>query len=198
MVKRLVGKIESSDLARDTILISTLEMIAEYGIEGLTIKRVSDRLNMSTGIIYHHYQTKENLLYEAFFYFVHRSHNKILGYLRVNDDPENRLMEFVNSQFSEEMITVSAANIWVYFWYYSLQDEKVAHLLTIFSKRFVSNISYAFFKMTNNKTLSQRHALEFFSLIHGLWIEHVITGVIKEPQQAVELLREYIQGVKKK
>ncbi|MEW5991362.1 MAG: TetR family transcriptional regulator [Chloroflexota bacterium] len=58
--------------ARTAILGATLELIASHGIDAVTHRRVAERAGVSPGSTTHHFSSREELLREAFrFYLAH-------------------------------------------------------------------------------------------------------------------------------
>ncbi|VTU36040.1 transcriptional regulator BetI [Variovorax sp. PBS-H4] len=52
-------------LKRDFLLGVVYDLIAEHGIDSLTMRQVSERSNVSTGTINYHFKNKENLIITA-------------------------------------------------------------------------------------------------------------------------------------
>lgn len=52
-------------LKRDFLLGVVYELIAEHGIDSLTMRQVSEKSNVSTGTINYHFKNKENLIITA-------------------------------------------------------------------------------------------------------------------------------------
>ncbi len=47
---------------KEQIYHSTLEIINQYGLEGVTISKISKKARVSPGIIYHYFNTKEEII----------------------------------------------------------------------------------------------------------------------------------------
>lgn len=51
---------------KDEILQTMLSIVNEFGLTGATISKLSKKANISPGIIYHYFETKENILQTLF------------------------------------------------------------------------------------------------------------------------------------
>ncbi|MDK8182375.1 TetR/AcrR family transcriptional regulator [Paenibacillus sp. UMB4589-SE434] len=47
------------------ILNATNRVISQVGIAGTTMRKIADEAGLSTGALYHHYKSKEDILYDA-------------------------------------------------------------------------------------------------------------------------------------
>ncbi|HBS46296.1 MAG TPA: TetR/AcrR family transcriptional regulator, partial [Paenibacillus sp.] len=47
------------------IIEATNRVIYRMGIAGTTMRRIADEAGLSTGALYHHYNSKEEILYDA-------------------------------------------------------------------------------------------------------------------------------------
>ncbi len=52
--------------AKDRVLDSALELFNEYGCDGTSIKMIIDESGVSNGGVYHHFKTKESIIYDLY------------------------------------------------------------------------------------------------------------------------------------
>ncbi|MDA3953367.1 MAG: TetR/AcrR family transcriptional regulator [Bacteroidales bacterium] len=85
------------------ILSTSVEIIAEKGIQGLTIKNLSKAIGVSEAAIYRHFDSKANILMTILKLFEKESNN----FLKNGTDmkPSERIIDFFN-----KMLTVFQAN----------------------------------------------------------------------------------------
>jgi AcrR family transcriptional regulator len=77
---------------RDEIIASTLELIAERGIAGVRTADIAQRLDISTGLVFYHFGTLENLVVESFAAAAERDLERVDSTLReLNGSAEQRL-----------------------------------------------------------------------------------------------------------
>lgn len=58
------------EATRDAILGATSQLIGEKGVDGFSISDVAKRGNINRALIYHYFQNRDNLVYEAIRYLV--------------------------------------------------------------------------------------------------------------------------------
>lgn len=54
---------QNTDVA---LMQKTMDIVAEKGLDGFSMKQVTDRLGLSEALLYKYFSTKENLLYQCF------------------------------------------------------------------------------------------------------------------------------------
>ena len=55
------GKL-STDIRREQIVRAALEIVAEHGVSGITVKRVAERIGLAPSALYRHYASKADIL----------------------------------------------------------------------------------------------------------------------------------------
>ena len=59
-----VNRSEQKEIRKTQILMKALELFVQKGYEGTTTKEIAKELNISEGLLFHYYPTKENLYLE--------------------------------------------------------------------------------------------------------------------------------------
>ncbi|KJS16160.1 MAG: hypothetical protein VR69_10490 [Peptococcaceae bacterium BRH_c4b] len=85
------------DERRSLILNAANEIIAEEGLEGLSVRKIADRIEYSPGIIYHYFENKDDILQN----FLIDKYQEIVNELRSVEikthDPEIMFKEIMKS-----------------------------------------------------------------------------------------------------
>ena len=76
------------------ILQTTLELIQEAGLKGLTIRKISSRAGINVALIHYYFGSKENLIHETFFYILHSGEKLRDVFEKVDLTGEERLRCF--------------------------------------------------------------------------------------------------------
>jgi AcrR family transcriptional regulator len=84
--------------ARSAILMATLDIVADQGIDAVTHRRVAERAGVSPGSTTHHFASREDLLTEAFRFYLSEG-DRLLATIaeEIRDsvaDPLERLRQF--------------------------------------------------------------------------------------------------------
>ena len=106
-------KIIDHDQRRETLLRQSLQLFAEYGYAGLTMRQIAESLGVTTGVLYHYFPSKE-VLFEKL--TEHLTEQDILGALRETapagsrEDKTRALMRFVGDNepyFVQQLLLLS-------------------------------------------------------------------------------------------
>lgn len=93
------------DAPRDRIVQAALELMAEYGYNGMSLQNVADRVGLHKSTLFHYFKGKEALAQEAFYGVCQRLLGSVEALL---DDPEPSvdqlvvLVDEVMDQFSRD------------------------------------------------------------------------------------------------
>ena len=123
----------STNIRQQQIVKAALEIIADAGQEGLTMRRIAENVGVSDAAIYKHFHSKKDILVTM----IHSIRQELIGEIRNrnwdSDNPINQLKELVR-----------------YFYRYLKQHHGVPHVL----------FSGAMFKQDTAYTQSIREILE--------------------------------------
>jgi len=111
------SRVEQKQITRQKLLDTTIEIIAEEGLSGVTIAKVALRSGLSRGICNFHFTTKDRLMLEAFrlLYEEHeRAWRTILS--DTTDDPKNRLETLIKTLLSPPIADHKKLAVWMSFW----------------------------------------------------------------------------------
>jgi len=89
---------ELSDRQKQIIDVS-LELIAENGIQGLTIKNLAKKIGFSESAIYRHYENKIQILVAILNYFKKNTENLFNSGLNVEGDALSKINHILYNQF---------------------------------------------------------------------------------------------------
>jgi AcrR family transcriptional regulator len=107
---------ESEDVRRQDLIAATLDCIAEYGIQGATVRQIADRAGVTPGLI-RHYFTGKDLMFQAAYrevvYTMFESASKAAD--EKIDDPFARLRIFVVANFQAPIIDQKMLSLWATF-----------------------------------------------------------------------------------
>ncbi|HAY41583.1 MAG TPA: hypothetical protein DCX64_04840 [Gammaproteobacteria bacterium] len=157
------------------IIDATLTEISTNGIENLTAKNISKRAKTSTGIIYHHFDTMEGLVFATYSELINEL-AKIRKQVRKKypSDPVKRLKETMLVNFDKEFVNNTNRSAWTQLWASSVCNNNINELVNQYYKSLYSDIESDFKEFCDDAS-SRQNALSIISMIHGYWIELIIT-----------------------
>lgn len=80
---------------RERIVKSTLDIIGSEGVQALTVRRITESMNINVSAIHYHFGTKENLIQESMGFFFSRIKAIYDTLIAVDKKPEERLKDFL-------------------------------------------------------------------------------------------------------
>ena len=160
------------------LIDSTLEVVGQLGLENLTIRKVSEHAGVSVGLVHHHFENKDHLVYQTFVYLIRRVRAQLTGGRRGIADPVERMKFTADMCFSDEVMSPGVANVWPHMWSSSAHDKEVQRLCAAFSRRLRSNFIFDLRRAGCDQTMASIYAIQSMALVHGLWIEHRVAGTI--------------------
>jgi TetR/AcrR family transcriptional regulator, regulator of biofilm formation and stress response len=98
--------------ARDAILTAVVEIVAEFGIDAVTHRRVATRAGVSPGTTTHHFASRDDLLHSVLRFYLDRGDRllvRIAEQVREEtDDPVERVSAFltrvIDREFTDERL----------------------------------------------------------------------------------------------
>lgn len=160
------------------LIDATLAVVGEVGLENLTIRRVSDHAGVSVGLVHHHFENKQSLVYKTFEHLIRRVREQLVNGRRDIADPVARMKFTADMCFSDEVMSQGAANVWPHMWSSSAHEQNVQRLCAAFSRRLRSNFIFDFRQAGCDPSMSRIHAIQAMALVHGLWIEHRVAATV--------------------
>jgi len=85
---------------KEQIIISTIELIDELGINNLSIHEIAGKENITEGALYRHFKSKEEIIIETLKYYAHFDTN-ILNTITQNNLDSKAAIIFLLSSLSE-------------------------------------------------------------------------------------------------
>ena len=92
------------DARRDNIIEIAMRRFAAAGFESTTIRQIADEANILSGSLYHHFDTKEEILHEILRKPLDRLLSGARQISKIDGDPELRLVSLLDFEL-REMIT---------------------------------------------------------------------------------------------
>lgn len=174
---------ESEDVRRQDLIAATLDCIAEYGIQGATVRQIADRAGVTPGLIRHYFTGKE-LMFQAAYrevvYTMFEGASKAAD--EKVDDPFARLRIFVLANFSAPIIDQKMLSLWATFISQTGVDPALAAIhregYLSYRDRLEQLLADAMSAAGRPSEAADRRALAIAinGLIDGLWLEGCMAG----------------------
>jgi TetR/AcrR family transcriptional repressor of bet genes len=113
MTRRAQAKVER----RQALIEATIDAIAEYGLSGTTMARVTELAGTSIGLANFHFENKE-LLFEAVLQHLADTEHAVLQdhLARAANTPADRLIALIDARFDRRICNPRTLAVWFAFW----------------------------------------------------------------------------------
>ncbi|WP_284035394.1 MULTISPECIES: TetR/AcrR family transcriptional regulator [Neobacillus] len=90
-------KVGMEDIRKEQVIEAAKNCIISKGLSNLSMKDIAEEAGISTGIIYHYYKSKEDLLMQVLKVSFRRSHEKVMETVEPLQNPEDKLMKHLEN-----------------------------------------------------------------------------------------------------
>jgi TetR/AcrR family transcriptional repressor of bet genes len=138
-----MGKRSIKAIRRDELMDAAIDVVGEEGLSGATLAIIASRAGMSTGLVNHYFESKEELMALAMRNLSNLFRQDILNIMPANPTPEQRLKAIIDGSFAPQHFRGAKREAWMQFMLASQSEPRIKHLYHLTGARFVSNIKFA-------------------------------------------------------
>lgn len=126
-------KNRNAAIRKPEILEGYYNVLIEEGLEGSSISKIAKKLNIHSSLIFHYFQSKDNLTFELIELMIEKfKSTHLLQFDHIKDD-EERFTAFIDMIFSLQWSRTVDPGIHFGFYYQSFRDERtLEHLQRMF------------------------------------------------------------------
>ena len=181
---------------RQDLIRGTIKSVARLGYDRSTVQTICEAAELSRGLVGHYFASKDDLLVEAFRFLTEQLGEETRRVVRaVGDDPLQRLLAVVSVTFREPMADKEKAPVWLAFWGIARWRPELLNIhreLWRSYRRWIQHLIHSAARERGLKIDARRAAITFSQLIDGLWIGWIMDDEIYGPQEAEEILRDWV------
>ena len=131
------------DMRRDELMEAAIMVIAKEGLHGATLSQIAVEAGMSTALVNHYFDSKDDLLEATMRRLSNRYRAEIMNLMPENPTPAQRLRAIIEGSFQPDNLTLASRKAWVQFLVNAMSGGRIFHLYRLTGERVVSNIRYA-------------------------------------------------------
>ncbi|HKP23829.1 MAG TPA: transcriptional regulator BetI [Dongiaceae bacterium] len=131
------------DMRRDELMEAAIMVIAKEGLHGTTLSQIAVEAGMSTALVNHYFDSKEDLLEATMRRLSGRYRSEIMKLMPANPTPAQRLRAIIEGSFQPDNLTLASRKAWVQFLVNAMSGGRIFHLFRLTGERVVSNIRHA-------------------------------------------------------
>ncbi|EAQ25192.1 transcriptional regulator, TetR family protein [Roseovarius sp. 217] len=168
---------EGADSRRQALVLATLDLIAEQGVRGATVRAIAERADVTQGLIRHYFSTKDELVQEAYLAHMAGLTEQTFAGVVEREAALGRLAALVVASVTPPVVDAASVGLWAGFLNHVRQDARMraVHAQTYhdFRDRLERLIVAALEEAGRAPDAGQarRLAIACNAVIDGLWLE---------------------------
>lgn len=140
---KLRKKRSLKDMRRDELMEAAITVVAKEGLQRATLSQIAVEAGMSTALVNHYFESKDELLEATMRRLSGRYRAEIMALMPADPTPAQRLRAIIEGSFQPDNLTLASRKAWVQFLVNAMSGGRIFYLYRITGERVVSNIRYA-------------------------------------------------------
>lgn len=168
-------KVGMQPIRHKQLIDATVAAIHAHGFADATVKQISARAGVSSGIIHHYFGSKDALLEATMRSILRDLRAELNRRLAEGDDPLSRLQAVIDASFAIEQFAGAVQSTWLCFWAQTRHSPALGRLGRLYLRRLRSNLRYALNQLMPADEAA-RVADGLAALIDGLWLTAAVVA----------------------
>lgn len=131
------------DMRRDEVMEAAILVIAKEGLHRATLSQIAVEAGMSTALVNHYFDSKEELLEATMRRLSNLYRSEIMALAPPDATPAQRLRAIIEGSFQPNNLSLASRKAWVQFLVNAMSGGRIFHLFRLTGQRVVSNIRFA-------------------------------------------------------
>src|SRR5262245_21236259 len=131
------------DMRRDELMEAAIVVIAKEGLHGATLSQIAVEAGMSTALVNHYFDSKDELLEATMRRLSNRYRAEIMKLMPENPTPAQRLRAIIEGSFQPDNLTLASRKAWVQFLVNAMSGGRIFHLYRLTGERVAPHLLYA-------------------------------------------------------
>jgi TetR/AcrR family transcriptional repressor of bet genes len=167
---------------REDLILATLDCIAEFGIQGATVRQIATRAGVTGGLIRHYFTGKDQMLQAAYRKVMMGMTEMAIAAAIDGETARARLRRFIVANVTPPVTDSRTLSLWAAFISHIQIDQTFAAIHRENYLAFLEALETllnAFFKERGTAMTSRQcrtFAISLNALIDGLWLEGTLTA----------------------
>lgn len=184
-------KLGMGPIRRKQLVEAAIAVIHEQGFAQATVARIARRAGVSSGIVHHYFEDKDELLFATMRAMLVQLRREATLRLARAGSASERIGGLIDASFAESQFDERVFSAWLALYGNARQSEKLQRILAIYHGRLRSNLVHDLRKMTSRED-AHRIAEGIAAIIDGLWLRYALTGKPSHPEEPRALTRGYV------
>ncbi|WP_293750187.1 TetR family transcriptional regulator C-terminal domain-containing protein [uncultured Paraglaciecola sp.] len=183
--------------AQTKFILATLDSLMDEGVDGCSVRKISERAGTAVGLINYHFGTLNDLLAATYLHLAYTLMDKAIEKSQSTVLPRQRLSFFIQETFGDAVMQRKILRAWVVFW--SMIDRapqiKQAHDSSNQAFRVFLQQSFAELNKENPVRPTPRlAAIGLTAIMDGLWLEWCLSCETFNSDEAILLCEQWVDA----
>lgn len=186
-------KLGMEPIRRRQLIQATVAAIHEHGFAEATVKQISARAGVSSGIIHHYFGGKDALLAATMRAMLRDLRREVNARLATAPTPEARLEAVIDASFAIDQFSGAVQTAWLSFWAQTPHSPSLARLARLYLRRLRSTLRHALRGVIADEAVEEA-ADGLAAIIDGLWLTAAVAPRSIEPAAARRIAWNYVRA----
>ncbi len=182
-------KLGMAPLRRKQLIDAAIASIHEYGLADATVSRIARKAGVSSGIVHHYFDDKDDLLFATMGTMLEALRVTMAARLKVAKTPKERLEAIIDANFDDTQFSPGVMSAWLALYGSARQSVRLTRILTLYHRRLHSNLVHAC-KQLVPAGQAERLAHGVAAMIDGLWLRCALSRDAVDPKGPRTLTHE--------
>ncbi|WP_171006462.1 TetR family transcriptional regulator C-terminal domain-containing protein [Pseudomonas sp. 2FG] len=188
---------EVVEIRRKSLIQATMRSIAKYGYAGSTIDKICGEAQVSRGLINHHFQSKDELIRQAYKELCEEWSFQTKGMLLgAERDPEDKLRSIIRASFGPALFKHDYIGVWVGFGSVIAKSPTLKRLNRELFAEDIATYQKIFeaIAQKRGKTINSRLAtLSLLAMIDGFWNQWYLDPSAFTGEEAAQACSDFVE-----
>ncbi len=176
---------------RNQLIEAAISSLHDYGYADTTVARIARKAGVSSGIVHHYFDGKDDLLFATMQHMLQVLRAETLRNLKQAATPRARLSAIVEANFAPSQYSPDVMSAWLALYGSARQSPNLTRILKLYDARLKSNLRDALKKLTGQEKAAEM-AIGVSALIDGVWLRAALLGDGYNRDTAIHLVSSYI------
>jgi TetR/AcrR family transcriptional repressor of bet genes len=184
-------KLGMGPVRRNQLIEAAISSLHDHGYADTTVARIASKAGVSTGIVHHYFDGKDDLLFATMQHMLRELRVETIARLKQAAGPRQRLTAIVEANFAASQYSPDVMTAWLALYGSARQSANLTRILRLYDARLKSNLRHALKQLATEETAAEM-AIGVSALIDGVWLRAALLGDTYNRETAIHLVQSYI------
>ncbi len=184
-------KLGMGPVRRNQLIEAAISSLHDHGYADTTVARIASKAGVSTGIVHHYFDGKDDLLFATMQHMLRELRVETIARLKQAAGPRQRLTAIVEANFAASQYSPDVMTAWLALYGSARQSANLTRILRLYDARLKSNLRHALKQLVTEETAAEM-AIGVSALIDGVWLRAALLGDTYNRETAIHLVQSYI------